>query len=128
MSDDTDLDAASECALANMAQVRPVLDKIADKWTILIFLALAQGELRFNELRRRLNNISQKMLTQTLRALESDGFVDRRVIPTVPVTVIYSLTPLGESLLTVVEQLRVWAEANARRLKTLPARSRTLAQ
>jgi len=74
-----------------------------------VFLALKDGSMRFNELRRLLQNVSQKMLTQTLRPLEEDGFVKREVIPTVPVTVSYELTPLGESLLSVVDQLRTWA-------------------
>jgi DNA-binding HxlR family transcriptional regulator len=88
---------------------RQVINRVADKWTILVFLALKDGRMRFNELRRLLQNVSQKMLTQTLRHLEKDGFVTRDVIPTVPVTVSYELTPLGESLLIVIDQLRTWA-------------------
>jgi DNA-binding HxlR family transcriptional regulator len=88
---------------------RQVINRVADKWTILVFLALKDGSMRFNELRRLLQNVSQKMLTQTLRKLEEDGFVTRHVVPTVPVTVSYELTPLGESLLAVVDQLRTWA-------------------
>ena len=88
---------------------RQVISRVADKWTILVFLALKDGSMRFNELRRLLQNVSQKMLTQTLRPLEEDGFVKREVIPTVPVTVSFELTPLGESLLSVVDQLRTWA-------------------
>ena len=88
---------------------RQVISRVADKWTILVFLALKDGSMRFNELRRLLQNVSQKMLTQTLRHLEEDGFVTREVIATVPVTVSYELTPLGESLLSVVDQLRTWA-------------------
>ena len=95
---------------------RRVIDRVADRWTILIFIALADGELRFNELRRTLLTVSQKMLTQTLRALEQDGFVEREVIATVPVTVYYRLTPLGENLLVVIEQLRSWAYAHAHQL------------
>jgi len=88
---------------------RQVINRVADKWTILVFMALKDGSMRFNELRRLLQNVSQKMLTQTLRHLEEDGFITREVIPTVPVTVSYELTPLGESLLEVVDQLRAWA-------------------
>ena len=88
---------------------RQVINRVADKWTILVFLALKDGSMRFNELRRLLENVSQKMLTQTLRHLEADGFVSRHIVPTVPVTVSYTLTPLGESLLEVVDQLRTWA-------------------
>ena len=93
---------------------RQVINRVADKWTILVFLALKDGSMRFNELRRLLQNVSQKMLTQTLRNLEADGFVSRHVVPTVPVpvTVSYELTPLGESLLAVVDQLRTWAYTN----------------
>ena len=92
---------------------RRVLDSVADKWSLLVFLALKDRELRFNELRRRLESISQKVLTQTLRKMEQDGFISRAVFPTVPVTVEYKLTPLGLSLLDVIENLREWAEAHA---------------
>jgi DNA-binding HxlR family transcriptional regulator len=81
---------------------RQVLDRIADKWTMLVIVALQDGTLRFSELRRGIEGISQKMLTQTLRALERDGMVERDVIPTVPVTVRYTLTPLGHSLADAV--------------------------
>ncbi len=93
---------------------RRLIDRVGDRWTILVFLALAEQSLRFNELRRTLRNVSQKMLTQTLRHLEADGFVLRTVIATVPVTVSYELTPLGRSLLGVIEQLRAWAYANVK--------------
>jgi DNA-binding HxlR family transcriptional regulator len=91
---------------------RQVLDRIADKWTMLVVVALEPGTLRFSELRRRVDGISQKMLTQTLRGLEQDGFVDREVIPTVPVTVRYTLTPMGHSLADAVSVIRTWAYAN----------------
>jgi DNA-binding HxlR family transcriptional regulator len=90
---------------------RQVLDRIADKWTMLVIVALEHGTLRFSELRRSIDGISQKMLTQTLRALERDGIVEREVIPTVPVTVRYTLTPLGHSLADVVSVIREWAYA-----------------
>ena len=91
---------------------RQVLDRIADKWTMLVIVALEDGTLRFSELRRAVDGITQKMLTQTLRALERDGIVDREVIPTVPVTVRYTLTPLGHSLAEAVGGIRRWAYAN----------------
>jgi DNA-binding HxlR family transcriptional regulator len=91
---------------------RQVLDRIADKWTMLVIVALEQGTLRFSELRRSIDGISQKMLTQTLRGLERDGMLEREVIPTVPVTVRYTLTPLGRSLAKTVGGIRVWAYAN----------------
>jgi DNA-binding HxlR family transcriptional regulator len=78
---------------------------------MLVIVALEDGTLRFSELRRSIDGISQKMLTQTLRALERDGIVEREVIPTVPVTVHYTLTPLGHSLAEVVSVIREWAYA-----------------
>src|SRR5262245_56754394 len=78
---------------------RKVIAHIGDKWTMLVITALADDEaVRFSELRRRIEGVSQKMLTQTLRALERDGLVSRTVYPTVPVTVEYRLTALGQSL------------------------------
>jgi DNA-binding HxlR family transcriptional regulator len=88
---------------------RKALDRIADRWTILVFLALKDGTLRFSKLKRALRDVSQKMLTQTLRNLEREGLVDREVVPTVPVTVKYTLTPIGMSLLRIVQDLESWA-------------------
>jgi DNA-binding HxlR family transcriptional regulator len=91
---------------------REVFDRLGERWTGLVLLALEQGTLRFNELRRRIEGISQKMLTQTLRGLERDGFVRRTVYPTVPVTVEYMLTPLGSSLCQTMDVLRTWASTH----------------
>lgn len=91
---------------------RQVLDRIADKWTMLVIVALEHGTLRFSELRRAIHGISQKMLTQTLRGLEREGMVEREIIPTVPVTVRYTLTPLGRSLAEAVGVIRSWAYEN----------------
>jgi DNA-binding HxlR family transcriptional regulator len=88
---------------------RPVFDRLGERWTGLVLLALRGGTMRFNELRRRIEGVSQKMLTQTLRGLERDGLVVRTVYPTVPVTVEYELTPLGRSLGEVIDVLREWA-------------------
>ena len=77
---------------------RLVLDRVADKWSVLVLGLLAQEPIRFNELRRRIDGISQKMLAQVLRQLERDGLINRKVTPTVPVTVEYSITPLGRTL------------------------------
>jgi len=88
---------------------RQVLARVADKWTMLIVLALGDGTLRFSQLRSRVRGVTQKMLTQSLRGLERDGMVSRRVYPTVPVTVEYSLTPLGRSLGDAVAVIRDWA-------------------
>ena len=91
---------------------RQVLDCIADKWTVLIIRRLAEGTLRFAQLRRAVDGISQKVLTNTLRALERDGIVTRRIYASVPPKVEYSLTSLGRSLCNLVEGICCWAEAN----------------
>jgi DNA-binding HxlR family transcriptional regulator len=83
---------------------------IADKWAALVIYALAGGTRRFGELRRDVQGVSQKMLTQTLRDLECHGLVDRVVYPVVPPRVQYSLTPLGETLIEPLTALRRWSE------------------
>jgi DNA-binding HxlR family transcriptional regulator len=88
---------------------RRILDRIGDRWTVLIIGALGEGDLRFSELRRRIDGISQKMLTQTLRGLERDGLVDRTVYAEVPVRVEYSLTDAGRTLLGPLGALQDWA-------------------
>ncbi|MCM2430109.1 winged helix-turn-helix transcriptional regulator [Streptomyces sp. RKAG337] len=89
---------------------RRLLDRISDKWVSLLLSALADGPMRYGDLARRVAGVSQKMLTQTLRALERDGLVTRTVTPTVPIRVDYELTPLGESLLPVMRAVKDWAE------------------
>src|ERR1700758_2181970 len=91
---------------------RQILDRVGDKWAVLILLLLRNEPMRFNALRRAIEGISQKMLAQVLRSLERDGLVRRRVIATVPVTVEYSITPLGTTLSKAVDPLRDWAENN----------------
>jgi DNA-binding HxlR family transcriptional regulator len=91
---------------------RQVLDLIADKWTVLIIRRLADGTLRFAQLRRSVDGISQKVLTNLLRSLERDGIVTRRIYASVPPKVEYSLTSLGRSLCNLVEGICGWAEAN----------------
>jgi len=91
---------------------RQVLDCIADKWSVLIIRRLAEGTLRFAQLRRAVDGISQKVLTNTLRALERDGIITRRIYASVPPKVEYSLTSLGRSLCSLVEGICSWAEAN----------------
>lgn len=88
---------------------RQVIDRIANKWTMMVILSLEEGTLRFSELRGRIEGVSQKMLTQTLRGMESDGLIERTVYPTVPVTVEYTLTELGASLSSTMDVLRQWA-------------------
>lgn len=92
---------------------RLILDHLADKWAVLIVVRLASGTLRFAELRRAIDGISQKMLTVTLRDLERDGLVLRKLYASVPPKVEYSLTPLGGSLVDKVNELCTWAEANS---------------
>jgi DNA-binding HxlR family transcriptional regulator len=91
---------------------RQVLDRIGDTWSVLIVGALADGPRRYTELAKRIEAISPKMLTQTLRGLERDGLVGRTVHAVVPPRVDYALTPLGTSLLTLVGALESWAEAH----------------
>jgi DNA-binding HxlR family transcriptional regulator len=92
--------------------VSEVLARVGDKWTVLVVSTLGDGPKRFNELRKALGSISQRMLTLTLRALERDGLVTRTVFPTVPPRVQYELTRLGRSLLEPVSELSLWARRN----------------
>ncbi|MDG4801967.1 helix-turn-helix domain-containing protein [Micromonospora sp. WMMD980] len=89
--------------------VTDVLRRLSDKWTLLLVTLLGQRPYRFNELHRAVDGISQRMLTRTLRTLESDGLVDREVLPTSPPSVEYRLTPLGVSLLEPLAVLAGWA-------------------
>jgi DNA-binding HxlR family transcriptional regulator len=88
---------------------RQVLGLIADQWTPLVIYALEDGTTRFGQLLKRIDGISKKMLTQTLRAMERNGLVQRVVYPVVPPVVEYSLTPLGQTLIEPMEALRIWA-------------------
>jgi len=92
--------------------VSEVLARIGDKWTVLVVGELGGGPKRFNEIRRALGSISQRMLTLTLRGLERDGLVTRTVFPTIPPRVDYELTKLGRSLLEPVSGLGLWARQN----------------
>lgn len=91
---------------------RLVLERLADKWAVLIVGQLAGGTRRFGELRREIRGISPKVLTQTLRALERDGLLTRRVYASVPPKVEYTLTPLGRTLIGLVDAIRDWAETH----------------
>jgi DNA-binding HxlR family transcriptional regulator len=102
---------------ARHCPVRDVLDCIGDRWSLLALLALAHGTLRFTAVKRAIGDISQRMLAQTLRTLEQDGYVSRKVYPTVPPKVEYSLTALGKSLLARVEPLVRWADKNHDRVR-----------
>jgi DNA-binding HxlR family transcriptional regulator len=91
-------------------QVRQILDRVADKWSLLVIALLDSRRLRFTELRREIDGISQRMLTVTLRQLERDGLVRRTVHPVVPPRVEYELTPLGGTLHTTIRSLVTWTE------------------
>src|ERR671930_51945 len=103
----SNLDEPEDCRA-----VSEVLSRVGDKWTVLVVWTLGDGPKRFNELRKALGSISQRMLTLTLRALERDGLVTRTVFPTIPPRVDYELTRLGHSLLEPVSGLGLWARQN----------------
>ena len=94
-------------------RVRQILDRVGDKWSLLVIGLLGEGDRRFNEIRRRVDGISQRMLAVTLRGLERDGLVTRTVYPTVPPKVEYSLTVMGRTLLSTVCELVEWADQYA---------------
>jgi DNA-binding HxlR family transcriptional regulator len=101
----------------NCLAVHEVLSRVGDKWSVLVVSSLGDGPMRFNELRRALGSISQRMLTLTVRALERDGLVTRTVYPTIPPRVEYELTELGRSLLVPVKSLGDWAVENRRAIQ-----------
>lgn len=102
--------------------ISEILQRVGDKWTVLVVGKLGDGPLRFNELRAAVGGISQKMLTTTLRGLERDGFVTRTVFPTIPPRVDYELTQLGCDLLVPVGALGEWARNNTDRVKAARAK------
>ncbi|KOV09652.1 HxlR family transcriptional regulator [Streptomyces sp. XY431] len=102
-------------------EVRQILDRIADKWSLLVIALLDRGSLRFTELRREIDGVSQRMLTVTLRQLERDGLVERTVHAVVPPRVDYALTPLGRTLHETVRSLVTWTEAHQREIATARA-------
>ena len=97
---------------ADCRAISDVLARVGDKWSVLVVTRLGSGAMRFNELRRAIGGISQRMLTLTLRGLERDGLVTRTVFPTIPPRVDYALTPLGRDLLQPVSALGEWATRN----------------
>jgi DNA-binding HxlR family transcriptional regulator len=103
-------DAREDC------EVRQILDRVADKWSLLVIALLERRSLRFTELKREIDGISQRMLTQTLRHLERDGLVRRTVYPVVPPRVDYDLTPLGASLHSTIKALVTWTEEHQREI------------
>lgn len=102
----------SKSAIAAQCPIRDVLDRLGDRWTVLVLRELKDGTLRFSVLKARIDDISQRMLAQTLRRLEQDGLVLRTVHPVVPPRVDYELTALGESLLVPLEGMVQWADEN----------------
>lgn len=105
------LHGPGQCQVAN-----DVISLVGDKWSVLVVSTLGNGTLRFSEIKRAVEGISQKMLTTTLRGLERDGYVTRTVFPTVPPRVDYELTGLGRDLLEPVSALGNWAIANHARV------------
>ena len=105
-------DRASEDCRA----VSSVLARVGDKWSVLIIVVLGDGPKRFNEIKRMVGGISQRMLTLTLRGLERDGLVTRTVFPTIPPRVDYELTSLGRSLWQAVEPLGAWARGHVKHI------------
>ena len=93
--------------------LRGILDRLGDKWCAYVITRLSFGPKRYNELRREIDGISQRMLTRTLRGLERDGYVSRTVHPSVPPSVNYALTDLGESLYRAIVDLDAWASVHA---------------
>ena len=92
--------------------ITDILTRVGDKWSVLVVMLLGNGTKRFNEMRRLIGGISQRMLTLTLRGLERDGLVTRTVFPTVPPRVDYALTDLGRSLLIPISALGMWAHGH----------------
>jgi DNA-binding HxlR family transcriptional regulator len=102
--------------------ISTLLSRIGDKWTVLVVATLGEGSKRFNELRREIPSVSQRMLTLTLRNLERDGLVSRTVTPTIPPRVDYELTDLGFSLLKPISALSQWALDNVAAIHEAQAR------
>ncbi|MDI1299465.1 helix-turn-helix domain-containing protein [Methylotenera sp.] len=100
------------CAFNADCPTRLILNRIADKWTVLVMILLESETKRFSNLQREIGGISQKMLTQTLRGLERDGLVSRKVYATVPPKVEYALTPLGHTLKDLLYAVKTWSETN----------------
>ena len=101
--------------------VTDILDRIGDKWSVGVIRHLGMTKMRFTELRKALESVSQKMLTTTLRALERDGYITRTVFPTIPPRVEYELTDLGRDLLVPVAALGIWAQKNRDRVEAARA-------
>ena len=108
-------DTRAEC------EVRQILDRVADKWSLLVIAMLERRTMRFNELRRSIDGVSQRMLTVTLRHLERDGLVSRTIFPEVPPRVEYRLTAMGQSLHEMLKALVVWTEDHQQQISAARA-------
>ena len=117
-----DVSAQSALDHTDCRNVTPVLNRVGDKWSMLIVMNLSDGPKRFSELKRAINGISQRMLTLTLRGLERDGLVSRTVTPTIPPRVDYELTEIGDSLREPVRGLGAWALAHIDCIRAAQAR------
>ncbi len=106
---------------ADECPIRDVLDRLGDRWTVLVLKTLEGGTLRFTEIRNRIEDVSQRMLAQTLRRLEQDGLVERKVYPTIPPRVDYTLTDLGLSMLVPLRAMVQWAVDNHEAIRTARA-------
>jgi DNA-binding HxlR family transcriptional regulator len=111
-------DAPLVCAFNADCPTRLILNRIADKWTVLVVILLQTETKRFSLLQREIGGISQKMLTQTLRNLERDGLVTRTVYATVPPKVEYALTPLGHTLKDLLYNIKTWSETHINEVVT----------
>jgi DNA-binding HxlR family transcriptional regulator len=110
-----DSDAASDRGAASgpiTCRAREVLQRVGDKWSVLVIDLLGQGTLRFSQLHRAVDGITARMLTVTLRGLERDGIVTRTIHPVIPPRVEYALTPMGRTLLDTIGQLVAWADSH----------------
>jgi DNA-binding HxlR family transcriptional regulator len=105
------------CDESNCAPIREILDRVGDKWSLYIITVLYGGALRFNEIKREVDGISQRMLTLTLRSLERDGLLTRTVSGSAPLRVEYELTSMGRSLRTPIVGLITWAIDNRSRME-----------
>jgi DNA-binding HxlR family transcriptional regulator len=112
-----ELERRAFLAAMDQCQSRRVLDSLSNKWVTLILRALGNGPLRRGDLSRAVIGATQKVLTQTLRALEQQGYLSRTIVPSVPVRVEYELTPLGRDLLGLVRTISDWAEEHSGQLE-----------
>ncbi len=113
----SDIDFPTPSKGDDCRMVREILDLVGDKWSLYIIATLKDGPVRFNELRRQIDGISQRMLTITLRGLERDGLVKRTLFPTIPPRVDYELTDVGRTLLGPVMALVMWANSNQENIR-----------